>query len=174
NRMAQTEDQIGLSHPKIPLPHQLYGDERKNSPGIDMSNEHRLASLSSALLTSASENRHCEPLLGDTYNSSETTQETQSILNPANHADTVGTVREATEAEVDFALTIAQEKGEIWFATPPAQRALFLIRTAELMEQQMGPLMGVLVREAGKTYSNAIAEVREAIDFLYYYAAQVT
>lgn len=38
----------------------------------------------------------------------------------------------------------------------------------------MGPLMGVLVREAGKTYSNAIAEVREAIDFLYYYAAQVT
>ncbi|MGC6547633.1 aldehyde dehydrogenase family protein, partial [Escherichia coli] len=73
----------------------------------------------------------------------------------------------------NFALDIAQENGEIWFATPPAERAAFLVRTAELMEQQMGPLMGVLVREAGKTYSNAIAEVREAIDFLYYYSAQV-
>ncbi|EEG87492.1 Ribbon-helix-helix protein, CopG family [Proteus penneri ATCC 35198] len=174
NRMAQVEGQVGLSHPKIPLPNQLYGDERKNSPGIDMSNEHRLASLSSALLTSATENIHCEPLLGDTFNSSEKTPEPQSVLNPANHTDIVGTVREATEAEADFALTIAQEKGEIWFATPPAERASFLIRTAELMEQQMGPLMGILVREAGKTYSNAIAEVREAIDFLYYYAAQVT
>ncbi|MDD8915414.1 L-glutamate gamma-semialdehyde dehydrogenase, partial [Escherichia coli] len=97
----------------------------------------------------------------------------QSILNPANHTDVVGTARETTTAEANFALDIAQENGEIWFATPPAERAAFLVRTAELMEQQMGPLMGVLVREAGKTYSNAIAEVREAIDFLYYYSAQV-
>ena len=89
------------------------------------------------------------------------------------HTDVVGTVRETTAAEANFALDIAQENGEIWFATPPAERAAFLVRTAELMEQQMGPLMGVLVREAGKTYSNAIAEVREAIDFLYYYSAQV-
>lgn len=57
---------------------------------------------------------------------------------------------------------------------PPSAKSIILDPNCELMEQQMGPLMGVLVREAGKTYSNAIAEVREAIDFLYYYAAQVT
>ena len=173
NKIAQAEGQIGLSHPKIPLPMQLYGDERKNSPGIDMSNEHRLASLSSALLTSAMEKIHSHPLLGGEYHSAEEVIAPQSILNPANHTDVVGTVRETTAAEANFALDIAQENGEIWFATPPAERAAFLVRTAELMEQQMGPLMGVLVREAGKTYSNAIAEVREAIDFLYYYSAQV-
>lgn len=173
NKIAQAEGQIGLSHPKIPLPMQLYGDERKNSPGIDMSNEHRLASLSSALLTSAMEKIHSHPLIGGECNSTEEVIAPQSILNPANHTDVVGTVRETTAAEANFALDIAQENGEIWFATPPAERAAFLVRTAELMEQQMGPLMGVLVREAGKTYSNAIAEVREAIDFLYYYSAQV-
>ncbi|WP_368876614.1 bifunctional proline dehydrogenase/L-glutamate gamma-semialdehyde dehydrogenase PutA, partial [Proteus mirabilis] len=173
NKIAQAEGQIGLSHPKIPLPMQLYGDERKNSPGIDMSNEHRLASLSSALLTSAMEKIHSHPLIGGECNSAEEVIAPQSILNPANHTDVVGTVRETTAAEANFALDIAQENGEIWFATPPAERAAFLVRTAELMEQQMGPLMGVLVREAGKTYSNAIAEVREAIDFLYYYSAQV-
>ena len=173
NKIAQAEGQIGLSHPKIPLPMQLYGDERKNSPGIDMSNEHRLASLSSALLTSAMEKIHSHPLLGGECNSAEEVIAPQSILNPANHTDVVGTVRETTAAEANFALDIAQENGEIWFATPPAERAAFLVRTAELMEQQMGPLMGVLVREAGKTYSNAIAEVRETIDFLYYYSAQV-
>ncbi|WP_049194415.1 trifunctional transcriptional regulator/proline dehydrogenase/L-glutamate gamma-semialdehyde dehydrogenase, partial [Proteus mirabilis] len=173
NKIAQAEGQIGLSHPKIPLPMQLYGDERKNSPGIDMSNEHRLASLSSALLTSAMEKIHSHPLIGGECNSAEEVIAPQSILNPANHTDVVGTVRETTASEANFALDIAQENGEIWFATPPAERAAFLVRTAELMEQQMGPLMGVLVREAGKTYSNAIAEVREAIDFLYYYSAQV-
>lgn len=173
NKMAQTEGHVGLSHPRIPLPDKLYGDERKNSQGIDMSNEHRLASLSSALLTSATEKMHCEPILGGEFSQPETSLISQSVLNPANHADIVGTVREATQAEADFALTIAQENGEIWFATPPAERAAFLIRAAQLMEQQMGPLMGILVREAGKTYNNAIAEVREAIDFLYYYAAQV-
>ncbi|HCH49529.1 MAG TPA: trifunctional transcriptional regulator/proline dehydrogenase/L-glutamate gamma-semialdehyde dehydrogenase [Proteus sp.] len=173
NKMAQTEGHVGLSHPRIPLPDKLYGDERKNSQVIDMSNEHRLASLSSALLTSATEKMHCEPILGDEFSQPETSLISQSVLNPANHADIVGTVREATQAEADFALTIAQENGEIWFATPPAERAAFLIRAAQLMEQQMGPLMGILVREAGKTYNNAIAEVREAIDFLYYYASQV-
>lgn len=48
---------------------------------------------------------------------------------------------------------------------PPAERAAILIRAAELMENQMQTLMGILVREAGKTFSNAIAEVREAVDF---------
>lgn len=173
NEIAKVEGQIGLSHPKIPLPNNLYGEERKNSAGIDMSNEHRLASLSSALLTSATEQIRCEPLLGGEFTLAEKNITSQNIINPANHSDIVGEIRETTESEADFALDLAKENGEIWFATLPAERATLLVRTAELMEQQMGPLMGILVREAGKTYSNAIAEVREAIDFLYYYASQV-
>ena len=56
----------------------------------------------------------------------------------------------------------------IWFATPPQERAAILERAAVLMEDQMQQLIGILVREAGKTFSNAIAEVREAVDFLHY------
>ncbi|TOM54985.1 hypothetical protein CGH73_28160, partial [Vibrio parahaemolyticus] len=70
-------------------------------------------------------------------------------------------VRETTEQEAEHALNIADEAGTIWFATPPSERAAILLRAADLMEQQLQPLLDVLVREAGKTYNNAIAEVRE-------------
>lgn len=82
-------------------------------------------------------------------------------------------MREATEAEVDQALESAVNNAPIWFATPPQERAAILERAAVLMEDQMQQLIGILVREAGKTFSNAIAEVREAVDFLHYYAGQV-
>ncbi|WP_115801219.1 aldehyde dehydrogenase family protein, partial [Escherichia coli] len=55
----------------------------------------------------------------------------------------------------------------------PEARAALLDRAADLMEGEMQHLMGLIIREAGKTLSNAIAEVREAVDFLRYYAAQV-
>ena len=55
----------------------------------------------------------------------------------------------------------------------PQERAAILERAAQIMEGQMQQLLGILVREAGKTYNNAIAEVREAVDFLYYYAGMV-
>ena len=67
----------------------------------------------------------------------------------------------------------AVNNAPIWFATPPQERAAILHRAAVLMEGQMQQLIGILVREAGKTFSNAIAEVREAVDFLHYYAGQV-
>jgi RHH-type proline utilization regulon transcriptional repressor/proline dehydrogenase/delta 1-pyrroline-5-carboxylate dehydrogenase len=74
---------------------------------------------------------------------------------------------------VEQALTSAVNNAPIWFATPPQERAAILERAAVLMEDQMQTLIGILVREAGKTFSNAIAEVREAVDFLHYYAGQV-
>ena len=97
----------------------------------------------------------------------------QPVINPAEPKDIVGYVREATEAEVDQALDSAVNNAPIWFATPPQERAAILERAAVLMEDQMQSLIGILVREAGKTFSNAIAEVREAVDFLHYYAGQV-
>ena len=96
-----------------------------------------------------------------------------SVINPAEPKDVVGYVREATSSEVEQALESAVNNAPIWFATPPQERAAILERAAVLMEDQMQPLMGILVREARKTFSNAIAEVREAVDFLHYYAGQV-
>jgi RHH-type proline utilization regulon transcriptional repressor/proline dehydrogenase/delta 1-pyrroline-5-carboxylate dehydrogenase len=168
-KLGASEGAIGLPHPKIPLPRELYGDNRVNSAGLDMANEHRLASLSSALLSSAAQPCLAEPMIDGEAGAGEL----RDILNPAAPGDRVGQVREATEQEVSMALDAAVNSGPIWFATPPQERAAILERAAQIMEGQMQQLLGILVREAGKTYNNAIAEVREAVDFLYYYAGMV-
>lgn len=168
-KLGASEGAIGLPHPKIPLPRDLYGDNRVNSAGLDMANEHRLASLSSALLSSAAQPCLAEPMIEGEVGAGEL----RDILNPAAPGDRVGQVREATEQEVSVALDAAVNSGPIWFATPPQERAAILERAAQIMEGQMQQLLGILVREAGKTYNNAIAEVREAVDFLYYYAGMV-
>ncbi|MGL4487751.1 MAG: trifunctional transcriptional regulator/proline dehydrogenase/L-glutamate gamma-semialdehyde dehydrogenase [Yersinia sp. (in: enterobacteria)] len=173
--MAVSEGQLGLPHPRIPLPRELYGKDRSNSGGLDLANEHRLASLSSALLTSASQVWRAEPIIRAEQDSGIALNNhvQQAVTNPAEPGDIVGYVRAATETEVSGALDAAISAGAIWFATPPVERAAILVRAAELMESQMQILMGILVREAGKTFSNAIAEVREAVDFLHYYAGMV-
>ena len=167
-RMGTQEGSIGLPHPRIPLPRELYGSERANSAGIDMANEHRLASLSCALLATAHNDWKATPLLACAASE----QPATPVLNPADHRDVVGHVQEATVADVDNAIQCALNAAPIWQATPPAERAAILERAADLMEADIQPLMGLLVREAGKTYANAIAEVREAVDFLRYYAVQ--
>ncbi|MFV9668116.1 trifunctional transcriptional regulator/proline dehydrogenase/L-glutamate gamma-semialdehyde dehydrogenase [Pantoea sp. Ep11b] len=168
-KLGVSEGTIGLPHPKIPLPRELYGENRVNSAGLDMANEHRLASLSSALLSSAAQPCLAEPMIEGEAGAGEL----RDVLNPAAPNDRVGQVREATEQEVSLALDAAVNSGPIWFATPPQERAAILERAAQIMEGQMQQLIGILVREAGKTYNNAIAEVREAVDFLYYYAGMV-
>ncbi|EPM54260.1 trifunctional transcriptional regulator/proline dehydrogenase/pyrroline-5-carboxylate dehydrogenase [Pseudomonas syringae pv. actinidiae ICMP 19073] len=167
-RMATQEGGFGLPHPRIPLPRDLYGTERANSSGIDMANEHRLASLSSALLSTAHNDWKATPMLGCT--ASEGTL--AAAVNPSDLRDVVGHVQEASLQDVDNAIQCALSAGPIWQATPAAERAAILERAADLMEAEIQPLMGLLVREAGKTFANAIAEVREAVDFLRYYAVQ--
>ncbi|KRW58527.1 trifunctional transcriptional regulator/proline dehydrogenase/L-glutamate gamma-semialdehyde dehydrogenase [Pseudomonas sp. TTU2014-080ASC] len=167
--MAAQEGQVGLPHPRIPLPRELYGDARLNSEGIDLSNEHRLGSLSSALLSSTNQVYKAAPMLGCEVSP---LGEALPVRNPADHRDIVGYVHQATAQDVENAVLCSVSSGQIWQSTLPAERAAVLERAADLMEAEMQQLMGVLVREAGKTFANAIAEVREAVDFLRYYAAQ--
>lgn len=171
-KLAEQEGILGLSHPKIPLPQDLYGTERSNSKGLDMSNEQRLASLSSALLSSASTVWKAEPIIEDDVSEAEKVVPVP-VVNPAEPRDIVGSVRESSPQEVEAALNSAVSAAPIWFATPPEERAAVLNRAADLMENQLQNLLGLLIREAGKTFNNAIAEVREAIDFLRYYSEQV-
>ncbi|MDZ4338070.1 MAG: bifunctional proline dehydrogenase/L-glutamate gamma-semialdehyde dehydrogenase PutA, partial [Pseudomonas sp.] len=168
-QMATQEGGLGLPHPRIALPRALYGDARLNSEGIDLANEHRLGSLSSALLSSTNNAYKAMPLLGC---EAPELGEAQPVRNPADHRDIVGHVHEASEQDVRNAVLCAVSSGQIWQSTLPAERAAVLDRAADQMEAEMQQLMGLLVRESGKTFANAIAEVREAVDFLRYYAAQ--
>ena len=171
NRIADTTlplDEL-VADPVLAVEKMAAQEGRVNSAGLDLANEHRLASLSSALLNSALQKWQAKPMLEQPV----VDGEMQPVINPAEPKDIVGYVREATDAEVEQALESAVNNAPIWFATPPQERAAILERAAVLMEDQMQQLIGILVREAGKTFSNAIAEVREAVDFLHYYAGQV-
>ncbi|MBU0798745.1 MAG: trifunctional transcriptional regulator/proline dehydrogenase/L-glutamate gamma-semialdehyde dehydrogenase [Alphaproteobacteria bacterium] len=160
---------VGAPHPKISLPRDLFAPERPNSAGLDLSNEQRLASLSGALLASAEMVYTAAPLLADGPAEGVSRQ----IRNPANHRDIVGTVLDATPATVATAMEHAAAYAPIWQSTPPEERAACLTRAADLMEARLPALLGLIVREAGKSLPNAVGEVREAVDFLRYYAVQI-
>jgi RHH-type transcriptional regulator, proline utilization regulon repressor / proline dehydrogenase / delta 1-pyrroline-5-carboxylate dehydrogenase len=167
---------LGAPHAKIPLPRELYGATRVNSMGLDLANEHRLASLSSALLASAHHGWRAAPMLaGDEAGAAlaRTAADAKEVRNPADHRDLVGTVVEASREHVDAALANAVAAAPIWQSTPVEARADCLARAADLLEAQMHTLMGLIVREAGKSLANAISEIREAVDFLRYYSAQI-
>src|SRR5690606_42006221 len=85
-----------------------------------------------------------------------------ALLTPSVGRDRVGAVMDATKADVERALKQAQRSGQVWQATPVHERALCLKRAAQMLEEHMQSLLGLIVREAGKSLPNAIAEVREA------------
>ncbi|MEO8630971.1 MAG: bifunctional proline dehydrogenase/L-glutamate gamma-semialdehyde dehydrogenase PutA, partial [Betaproteobacteria bacterium] len=169
-QMVHTEGAIGLPHPAINLPRDLFGTDRRNSTGIDLNNQHELAALSATLSHGARRNWIAAPMVGDDERLSATPA---SVLNPADRRDRVGDVFAATEQDISDALAASVTALPAWRATSSLTRADTLTHTADLMEAQMPELIGLIVREAGKTIASAIGEVREAADFLRYYAAQV-
>jgi RHH-type proline utilization regulon transcriptional repressor/proline dehydrogenase/delta 1-pyrroline-5-carboxylate dehydrogenase len=159
--------QAGAPHPGIALPGALFGVERKNSSGIDLSNEDVLEGLSKALATPRMYD--AAPLIDGGFTRSAPIK----VTNPANHGDVVGHVHEASPDNVETALAAATAYAMDWQTTAPSMRADLIARVADLFEDNCHELMALAVREAGKSLPNAIAEVREAVDFLRYYAAQV-
>ena len=172
---------VGAPHDRIPLPVDLYATEvfgkRTNSSGIDLANEQQLATLSAGLLASTKQAWLAQP--GNrpapaTGKGVKLPEDAKPVLNPADHQDVVGHVVEATPADIEAALKTAEAAAKTWKDVSPADRAACLQRAAQLMEDRMAILMGLVIREAGKSLPNAIAEIREAVDFLRYYANQVT
>ncbi|WP_299132009.1 bifunctional proline dehydrogenase/L-glutamate gamma-semialdehyde dehydrogenase PutA [uncultured Amaricoccus sp.] len=96
--------------------------------------------------------------------------EGREVVNPADPTDLVGHVVEATPDEVAAALAGAEAAFAGWSATPAPERAAILRRAADLYEENVAELVALCAREAGKTLADAISELREAVDFLRYYA----
>jgi RHH-type proline utilization regulon transcriptional repressor/proline dehydrogenase/delta 1-pyrroline-5-carboxylate dehydrogenase len=159
--MVRAMPQPGAQHDLIALPRDLY-PERANSDGIDLSDEVALAALAQALQESARVNWTAAP--------SQSRRGERALCNPADHRDLVGHVVEATVEQAREAARIAAASQ--WHTVPVAERAAMLERCADMMQARMPVLMGLAIREAGKSAANAVAEVREAIDFLRYYAGQ--
>ena len=87
-------------------------------------------------------------------------------------AEPLAPVDDTTPEELEFSLARAADAFESWSRTPAAERAAILERAADLLEARMSELVSLVVREGGRTYNDAVAEVREAADFCRYYALQ--
>ncbi|MEO8169810.1 MAG: bifunctional proline dehydrogenase/L-glutamate gamma-semialdehyde dehydrogenase PutA, partial [Oxalobacteraceae bacterium] len=168
--LALSKQLAGTPHPNIVLPPDLFGSERKNSAGVDFSDENVLREIGTALGQFGNHQWQAAPLLAGAVAATQV----QAILNPADHRDVVGSVIEANQIDVETALAAANAFAMDWQTTPPSERAAVLWRGADLLETHHLELMALAIREAGKSLPNAIAEVREAVDFLRYYGAQVT
>jgi len=154
-------------HPQIAVPRRLFGAARENSRGYDLADPLERDDLLARLSAFDERRWQATPLVGG-----EATPERSPVplTEPADRRRQAGSVTVATEAQRDRAISLAWSVREAWDRTPAEERAAMLERAADLYEANDAELMALCIREAGKTVLDAIAEVREAVDFLRYYA----
>jgi RHH-type proline utilization regulon transcriptional repressor/proline dehydrogenase/delta 1-pyrroline-5-carboxylate dehydrogenase len=151
----------------LPRPSELFGLERKNSDGVDLANPMTRQHFLEDLAKIGTKFWQAPPLVGG----KKLAGNQLPIINPTLPDDAVGEVLLADANAAKLAFNIAATRTEEW--SDAAGRAAVLNHTAELLEKRMVPLVSLLVREAGKCIPDAISEVREAVDFCRYYAAQI-
>jgi RHH-type transcriptional regulator, proline utilization regulon repressor / proline dehydrogenase / delta 1-pyrroline-5-carboxylate dehydrogenase len=153
---------------RIREPLALYGSERVNSEGADWGDPAEIAALEAQLKEKPTAGTTGGPIVGG-----KTVGDANvPVKSPANVLETVGVSRDATDAEITEAMDIATRAQSAWDATPADERAACLERAAALLEEHRGVFLRLLVKEAGKTLPDAVAELREAVDFCRYYAAR--
>ena len=152
---------------KIPLPRDLYGPERRGSAGIEFGDRASLDALVREVREGTTAPARAAPLVDGVA----LTGIERVLHSPIDGRD-IGMVREADDAIVRTAVSAAAAGFASWAATPIEERAAALERAADRLEVNRGGLLALLQNEAGKTLDDALAELREAVDYCRYYAAQ--
>ncbi len=166
--LARARSLEHIPHPRIPLPRDIYLPERLNARGVDLSDPAQLTPLARAMQHAAQQQWRAGPLIGGGNRESAG----RPVVDPFDNRREVGRISEATREDIEEALARASRAAPEWDAAGGAERARRLERMAELLERDMAELMAVCVREGGKSIADAVAEVREAVDFCRYYAAR--
>ncbi len=151
----------------IPLPAKIYGDGWVNSGGLDLSDPFELSDLNDALSDLGP--WQAGPIVGGSDVSSGSVID---VYNPADSSEIVGAVNSANPDQIDEAVQISLDAADDWDGVSATQRATILDQIADSYEQRREELIGLCIREAGKTIADAVAEIREAADFCRYYAYQ--
>ena len=151
-------------HRSVVAPSDLFKPQRTNSQGWDLRNQCDLDRFDAARAAF----RHCVWKAGPIIAGHLRSTKPEPVLNPANRDDVIATVTHATPHDVETALTAARS----WSDTSAGARAPILEHAATLYQENAGEIFAALTREAGKTQTDAVSELREAVDFLRYYAAQ--
>ncbi len=155
-------------HPHIPLPKNLFGEERLNSSGVDLSNMNTLEQLKSKMDAFDHHQWKAGPIInGKMY----TESPEKKVMSPSNPEQLVGTKHDATPENIETAIQEADKAKMAWAKTPVDQRAAFLERAADLFEEHTPELIALLCKEAGKQLVDCVFEIRETVDYCRYYAA---
>ncbi|MDP0928794.1 bifunctional proline dehydrogenase/L-glutamate gamma-semialdehyde dehydrogenase PutA [Paracoccus onubensis] len=163
---AEYDAVAGKPAPGVTRPAELFAPGRANARGFDLRDPVEQARVEAARAPWQGHRWQGGPLLAATGKSERHREE---IVNPAQGNDRVGVVEWAGGSDIAAALDAAQ----IWDASPD-ERAEILRRAADLYEENFGELFALIAREAGKSQFDAVAELREAVDFLHYYAGFVS
>jgi len=156
------------SHPAIPRPADLFAPQRRNSEGFDLSD----AGVVAGLLGEIGEAWKTPPRAAPIVRGVETKGRARPVFDPADTGRSAGEVVEASAADLERALVAAVGAHPRWSRRPVEERAAILDRLGDLIEAHRSVLMALAIREAGKTLADAQGEVREAVDFCRYYAAE--
>ena len=169
---AEAERETGVANTNLALPRppMMFGEARRNSLGLALTEttvrERTLAKMGEALR----DGFEARPLInGEERQGSETPD---FAICPHDRRQRMGEVVVATPEDVDVAVTSADGAADAWDKRGGHERAGLLEKVADLYERDRERLMAVIVREAGKTLDNAQGDVREAVDFLRYYAGE--
>ena len=155
-------------HPRIPLPRDLFQPVRRNSPGLDLADPRALAGLQRGLALALRGKWHAGPIVGGI----ELAGTGEPVFDPSDRRRQIGSAASAPPDAVEQALARAVRAAPSWNRTPADSRAAVLERAADLYERDRALLMALVIREGGRTLPAALSEVREAADFLRYYAAR--
>ena len=167
---AELERELPGGRPKpLPLPGAIYG-VRRNSLGLALGEaavrEKLYGEMQDALATPLMAGPLIDATIGDINAGREV------VTCPHDRRERVGFVTPTDPAWVEPAIARASEEAHAWDRLGGPKRATILERAADLFERDRALLMAVIVREAGKTLDNAQGDLREAVDFLRYYAAE--
>ena len=157
-------------HSQIPAPADIFLPERPNSRGVNLA-DHNVAGK---LLADMQSFRDLEYKAGPIIGGEAVAGDELPSVNPADTSQVVGICQQASRAHVDAALDFALAAQPRWDRTPAVERARILNRAADLFEENAAELLSLIVSEGGRIVPDAISELREAVDFLRYYAARAT
>ena len=169
--VAQVDALGVIPHPRIPDPPGLFAPERRNSQGLNLADSLVLEEFRASSQPAFRQRVEAHAIVaGRRSRGRKAVRNNPARTHAKSHE--VGVVIDATSDDARAALDIATRSFPGWEATSATQRAAALNRAADAFEAQRVELMALCVREAGKTLPAALSEVREAVDFLRYYAAR--
>jgi RHH-type proline utilization regulon transcriptional repressor/proline dehydrogenase/delta 1-pyrroline-5-carboxylate dehydrogenase len=155
-------------HSRIDAPADLFLPERTNSKGINLADHNVRIRLLNEMQAARDKQYAAHPIVGGKAMAGEEVPST----NPADTSHVIGICQQATPEHVDAALNQAVVGQKAWDLVPAAERAAILNRAADLFEENAAELMALIVAEGGRIIPDSVSELREAIDFLRYYAAR--